>query len=92
MFTFSKEEEIESLRKVACIDTLPGPVRVGWNDTVRSFFEYATTEATLAKYNLENTIGLSSRLSRLCRSTEETVEICHSTRLYSRQRRRNRSS
>ena len=45
MFTFSKVEDIESLRKRAWMVTFPEPVRVGWKDIVRSFFEYATTDA-----------------------------------------------
>ena len=48
MFTFSKVEPMESLRKMAWMDTLPEPVRVGWKDMVKSFLEYATTEATVS--------------------------------------------
>ena len=39
MFTFSNVEAIESLRKMAWIETFPGAVRVGWKDIVKSFFE-----------------------------------------------------
>ena len=39
ILTFSKVEPIESLRKTAWMDTFPEPVRVGWKDMVKSFFE-----------------------------------------------------
>jgi hypothetical protein len=57
MFTFSKVEPIESLRKMAWMDIFPDPVRVGWKDMVKSFFEYATTQATISIIQ-EETYGM----------------------------------
>ena len=39
---------MESFRKIAWIDTFPGPVRVGCSDTARSFLEYATMGAEIS--------------------------------------------
>jgi len=49
MLTLSKVEAIESLRNVAIMETVAGPVRVGCSETVRSFLEYATTGAAISK-------------------------------------------
>ena len=39
MLTASNVEAMESFRKMAWMDTFPEPVRVGWKDIVKSFFE-----------------------------------------------------
>jgi len=61
MLTLSNLEPMESFRKVAWIDTLPGPVFVGCSEMVRSFLEYATTDATIRKAQKCRTYGNSER-------------------------------
>lgn len=48
ILTFSNLEPMESFRKIAWMETFPGPVRVGCSDTVRSFLEYATIGAKVS--------------------------------------------